>query len=294
MSFPPAMMSYDYPHPVSRTYQYKKITKPLLERKRRARINRCLDELKDLMVDALETEGENISKLEKADILELTVRHLQKLQSSRPSGLSVTIASGDEISAESRWQSGFGHCAAEAYRFLSSLPGEAAERLARHLAAGLQTGRQTNSPSKANLLSPTLANLDRIANVVVPCPVGTSGEIDSAILSTNTSPIRSTPHTDKTVAGIHDAGASTTASSTPRCRTSVSLVNGDEKLTVNYSAKLKSLRDRRPPTTTTTTTTTTITTTRNKTNDPHNINADDDEEIDVERVDDRDPMWRPW
>ncbi|KYN50447.1 Enhancer of split mgamma protein, partial [Trachymyrmex cornetzi] len=92
------------------------------------------------------TEGENISKLEKADILELTVRHLQKLQSSRPSGLSVTIASGDEISAESRWQSGFGHCAAEAYRFLSSLPGEAAERLARHLAAGLQTGRQTNSP----------------------------------------------------------------------------------------------------------------------------------------------------
>ncbi|KAG5308472.1 ESMC protein, partial [Acromyrmex insinuator] len=291
MSFPPAMMSYDYPHPVSRTYQYKKITKPLLERKRRARINRCLDELKDLMVDALETEGENISKLEKADILELTVRHLQKLQASRPSGLSVTIASGDEISAESRWQSGFGHCAAEAYRFLSSLPGEAAERLARHLAAGLQTG-QTNSPSKANLLSPTLANLDRIANVVVPCPVGTSGEIDSAILSTNTSPIRSTPYTDKTVAGIHDAGASTTASSTPRCRTSVSLVNDDEKLTVNYSAKLRSLRDRRPPMTTTTTTT--ITTTRNKMNDPHNINVDDDEEIDVERVDDRDPMWRPW
>lgn len=142
--------------------------------------------------------------------------------------------------------------------------------------------------SKANLLSPTLVNLDRIANVVVPCPVGTSGEIDSAILSTNTSPIRSTPHTDKIVVGIHDAGASTTASSTPRCRTSVSLVNDDEKLTVNYSAKLKSLRDRRPPTTTT------ITTTRNKTNDPLNINADDDEEIDVERVDDRDPMWRPW
>lgn len=293
MSFPPAMMSYDYPHPVSRTYQYKKITKPLLERKRRARINRCLDELKDLMVDALETEGENISKLEKADILELTVRHLQKLQSSRPSGLSATIASGDEISAESRWQSGFGHCAAEACRFLSSLPGEAAERLARHLAAGLQTGRQTNSPPKANLLSPTLANLDHIASVVAPCPVGTSGEIDSAILSTNTSPIRSTPHADKTP--IRDAGASATiASSMPRCRASMSLVNGDEKLTANCNAKSKSLRDRGSPTTATTTATATIITTRNKTNDPHDINADDDEEIDVERVDDRDPMWRPW
>ncbi|XP_071569978.1 uncharacterized protein [Temnothorax nylanderi] len=291
MSFPPAMMSYDYPHPVSRTYQYKKITKPLLERKRRARINRCLDELKDLMVDALETEGENISKLEKADILELTVRHLQKLQASRPSGLSTTIAaSGDEISAESRWQSGFGHCAAEACRFLSSLPGEAAERLARHLATGLQTGRQTNSPPKANLLSPTLANLDRIASVVAPCPVGTSGEIDSAILSTSTSPIRSTPHADKTVGGVASTTTTTTISSTPRCRASMSLVNGDEKLTVNCSAKPKGLKDRRSSTTPTTT----MTTTRNKTSDPHDINADDDEEIDVERVDERDPMWRPW
>lgn len=42
------------PAPLSKTAKYKKITKPLLERKRRARINRCLDELKDLMVGALE------------------------------------------------------------------------------------------------------------------------------------------------------------------------------------------------------------------------------------------------
>ena len=59
--------------PVSKTTQYKKITKPLLERKRRARINACLDELKDIMTVALQAEGENVSKLEKADILELTV-----------------------------------------------------------------------------------------------------------------------------------------------------------------------------------------------------------------------------
>lgn len=35
------------------------MTKPLLERKRRARINRCLDELKDLMVGALEVGTPN-------------------------------------------------------------------------------------------------------------------------------------------------------------------------------------------------------------------------------------------
>lgn len=126
---------------------------------------------------------------------------------------------------------------------------------------------------------------------MAPCSVGTSGEIDSAILSTNTSPIRSTPHADKTAEGIRDAGASTTtASSAPGCRASMSLVNSDEKLIANCSAKSKSLRDRRPPTTAMTPTTTT----RDKTNDPHDINADDDEEIDVVRVDDRDPMWRPW
>lgn len=41
--------------PVSRTYQYRKVMKPMLERKRRARINHCLDELKELMTGALQT-----------------------------------------------------------------------------------------------------------------------------------------------------------------------------------------------------------------------------------------------
>ena len=52
--------------PMSKTDQYRKVMKPLIERKRRARINSCLDELKDLMVYALQSEGESISKLEKA------------------------------------------------------------------------------------------------------------------------------------------------------------------------------------------------------------------------------------
>jgi len=33
---------------MSKTYQYRKVMKPMLERKRRARINKCLDELKDI------------------------------------------------------------------------------------------------------------------------------------------------------------------------------------------------------------------------------------------------------
>uniref|UniRef100_T1HQA5 BHLH domain-containing protein n=2 Tax=Rhodnius prolixus TaxID=13249 RepID=T1HQA5_RHOPR len=80
-SQPPHAMAE--PPPVSRTYQYRKVMKPMLERKRRARINRCLDELKELMVTALQSEGENVAKLEKADILELTVKHLQSLRTTK-------------------------------------------------------------------------------------------------------------------------------------------------------------------------------------------------------------------
>merc|ERR1719454_2706599 len=65
---------------MTRSHQYKKIMKPLLERKRRARINKCLDEIKDLLVYALQSEGESVNKLEKADVLELTVNHMRKLK----------------------------------------------------------------------------------------------------------------------------------------------------------------------------------------------------------------------
>merc|ERR1712064_216490 len=76
----PVIKTEPFEEPMSRTQEYRKIVKPLIERKRRARINNCLDELKDLMMFALQTEGESISKLEKADVLELTVKHLRKLK----------------------------------------------------------------------------------------------------------------------------------------------------------------------------------------------------------------------
>lgn len=90
--------------------------KPLLERKRRARINRCLDELKDLMVVTLQAEGENVSKLEKADILELTVRHLHKLKRHNALGLG----SGPDSVYADKFRAGFAHCATEVSNYLTS------------------------------------------------------------------------------------------------------------------------------------------------------------------------------
>ncbi|XP_030376248.1 enhancer of split m3 protein [Scaptodrosophila lebanonensis] len=77
---------------MSKTYQYRKVMKPLLERKRRARINKCLDDLKDLMVECLQQEGEHVTRLEKADILELTVDHMRKLK--QRGGLSLQAVGG--------------------------------------------------------------------------------------------------------------------------------------------------------------------------------------------------------
>lgn len=56
-------------------------------------------------------DDDNLSKLEKADILELTVNHLTKLHSPK-----------DPVMEAKKFQAGFGQCAAEACRFIMSVP----------------------------------------------------------------------------------------------------------------------------------------------------------------------------
>ncbi|KAI8129443.1 Enhancer of split mgamma protein [Lucilia cuprina] len=97
-----------------------KVMKPMLERKRRARINKCLDELKDLMVATLESEGEHVTRLEKADILELTVSHLQKMKQQR----KLSSSSGNTTMNQAEgFRSGYIHAVNEVSKSLSELPG---------------------------------------------------------------------------------------------------------------------------------------------------------------------------
>ena len=109
--------------------------KPMLERKRRARINRCLDELKELMSAALASEGENLTKLEKADVLELTVRHLHKLR-DRQALNPVSSGTPPQTPYADKFRAGFSHCAAEVSRYLSTSTGlevGVGQRLMSHL-----------------------------------------------------------------------------------------------------------------------------------------------------------------
>merc|ERR1712026_438203 len=120
--------------PMSRTFQYRKVVKPLIEKKRRARINACLDELKELMVCALETEGESMSKLEKADVLELTVKHLRKLKRQQ------MLASNPSLEMD-RFHAGYTACATEVSRTLASTGVDlsAGSRIMSHLGHKLNT-----------------------------------------------------------------------------------------------------------------------------------------------------------
>ena len=137
--------------PMSRTHQYRKVMKPLLERKRRARINKCLDELKDLMVHALQSEGESITKLEKADVLELTVRHLQKLKRQQMLALNPALDLD-------RYHAGYTACATEVSRCLASVPGvdiTLGTRLMSHLGQKLNTIETARvSPLTVNVPQP--------------------------------------------------------------------------------------------------------------------------------------------
>ncbi|XP_006145519.1 transcription factor HES-2 [Tupaia chinensis] len=68
------------------TAELRKSLKPLLEKRRRERINESLSQLKGLILPLLPRRwadsNSRYSKLEKADILEMTVRFLQELPAS--------------------------------------------------------------------------------------------------------------------------------------------------------------------------------------------------------------------
>ncbi|XP_067640676.1 transcription factor HES-4-A isoform X2 [Eurosta solidaginis] len=62
-----------------------------------------------------EKDGENLSKLEKADILELTVRHLHRLRETN----GLFVGHTNTINMEKFW-AGFQHCAVEVSQFLQN------------------------------------------------------------------------------------------------------------------------------------------------------------------------------
>lgn len=95
---------------MSKTQQYRKIIKPMLERQRRARINKSLDELKDLIMKSLENEGDHLVKMEKTDILQMTVKYLRSIKNE------------SAVSEHESFRRGYINAANEISRTLAFLP----------------------------------------------------------------------------------------------------------------------------------------------------------------------------
>ncbi|XP_028652028.1 hairy-related 8a [Erpetoichthys calabaricus] len=132
----------------------RKLRKPLIEKKRRERINNSLDQLKCIMVDAYNLDQ---SKLEKADVLEITVQHMESLQRNN------VLAGGQHgLEAQQRYSSGYIQCMHEVHNLLLNCQGmdkKVGARLLNHLLKSLPqiSSDVATAPSMASpkVLSPS-------------------------------------------------------------------------------------------------------------------------------------------
>ncbi|KAH1005630.1 hypothetical protein HUJ04_006573 [Dendroctonus ponderosae] len=95
--------------------QLRKSHKPIMEKRRRARINHCLNEIKNLLLEAKNQDPSRHTKLEKADILEMAVQHLQNIQQKQ-----IALAAARDPTVIGKFKNGFTDCASEIDRFISS------------------------------------------------------------------------------------------------------------------------------------------------------------------------------
>uniref|UniRef100_A0A3Q1GWG6 Hairy-related 9 n=1 Tax=Acanthochromis polyacanthus TaxID=80966 RepID=A0A3Q1GWG6_9TELE len=137
--------------------EHRKSSKPIMEKRRRARINESLGQLKTLILDALKKDSSRHSKLEKADILEMTVKHLRNLQR-----VQMSAALSADATVLSKYRAGFNECMNEVTRFLSTSEGvntEVRSRLLNHLSSCMSQMMSMNYPgaAMASKLSPAEA-----------------------------------------------------------------------------------------------------------------------------------------
>ncbi|XP_072314103.1 hairy-related 13 [Eucyclogobius newberryi] len=91
----------------------RKVRKPLVERKRRARINESLQELRGLLEDT-----DFHAKMENAEVLELTVKKVEDILKNRNQESERMNREASE-----RFAAGYIQCMHEVHMFVSSCPG---------------------------------------------------------------------------------------------------------------------------------------------------------------------------
>jgi hairy and enhancer of split protein 1 len=167
--------------------EHRKATKPIMEKRRRARINQSLNQLKNMMLEQLQQPESKAQKLEKADILEMTVKYLQRLQQKQQ--VQPQQQQQPELLLN-KFRAGFRQCrlqVGECFRKMQLQPA-LADRLTTHLAQFehqqlVQLASSTGSSVMADPRQPLNLTISSASSVQSPppSPVGScSGSIISS------------------------------------------------------------------------------------------------------------------
>ncbi|XP_013794209.1 protein hairy-like [Limulus polyphemus] len=135
------------------TQEGSRVSKPLMEKRRRARINQSLAELKGLLLKAIKLENPRHSKLEKADILEMAVRHLQGLHRQQRAATLV-----NDSQHKNKFLVGFEECLREVELYLKKqddIEENTLQQLMQHLVKRVQDLKDTEN-GDLHSLSPRL------------------------------------------------------------------------------------------------------------------------------------------
>lgn len=162
---------------MTKTERYRKVMKPMLERKRRARINKCLDELKDLMVDSVMKDGEEFIKLEKADILEMTVQYLRK---------------SGKVDPSKSFKTGYCRAVNEVCRVMSTSPRvdvELGTKLMTHLGNRLNEIQKPAITSQLNINTGAASYSSSVMLSPVSSGYGSESEYSVSSVKTNTTSV---------------------------------------------------------------------------------------------------------
>ncbi|XP_038145153.1 transcription cofactor HES-6 [Cyprinodon tularosa] len=138
----------------------RKMRKPLVEKKRRARINESLQELRVLMVD-LDLQ----SKMENAEVLEVTVKHVENILQHR-----AQEADALNREARERFAAGYIQCMHDVHTFVSSCPGidpAIAAELLNHLLESMPLNNQEYLDADKSACNSTWPHPERMDTTMV-------------------------------------------------------------------------------------------------------------------------------
>jgi len=196
---------------MSKAAELRRSTKPIMEKRRRARINHSLMELKSLILDALKKDQARHNKLEKADILEMTVKHLQTLRRQQ---VAKTIAS--DVTVSDKYRAGFGECVSEVGRYLSRVDGldtSVRQCLLNHLSSSMTT---IQSPPVTPSSATTPQFFNGLPLVPTRLPTGEIALVLQSSMVSQTEPISIyTHHNQSMSSGVMSPAASERSSSSP-------------------------------------------------------------------------------